>query len=110
MRRREKERKRERDIYIERERERERKETERETERDREREEINGVNEVFLRVVVVGCEVLDSVVDIVVVPCAVVDSETIMIIHLIIQSGGTLHLNSYLPNTHWTNYHMLFNS
>ena len=31
--------------------------------------------EVFLRVVVVGCEVLDSVVDIVVVSCVVFDSE-----------------------------------
>ena len=40
----------------------------RENERERERD---GVNEVFLRVVVVGCDVVDSVVDIVVVSCVV---------------------------------------
>ena len=37
--------------------------------------ERDGVNEVFLPVVVVGCEVVDSVVDIVVACCVVVDSE-----------------------------------
>ena len=48
-------------------REKKRKERERERERD-------DVNEVFVPVVVAGCEVVGSVVDIDVVSCAVVDS------------------------------------